>query len=152
MYGDTAAGRRRVAQLRERALDIRSLADSLVAQAESVPWHGRAAEAMRNRIKERAAHLRSAAGQHETAADSLSRHLGGVDEVKDAIENRQHRATVLIEEARTRVAHAAAESGTDVAADTAEADEDATLVNFVAPPAGHKDWLSVELPGLGEES
>ena len=75
MYGDTAASRKRVAQLREQSGDIRAAADRLVAQAESVPWHGRAAEAMRTRIKERANHLRVAAGHHETAADSLARHL-----------------------------------------------------------------------------
>ena len=63
------------------------LADRLVAQAESVPWHGRAAEAMRTRIKERAAHLRVAAGHHETAAESLARHLHEVDDPKEAIES-----------------------------------------------------------------
>lgn len=146
MYGDTAAGRRRVSQLRERALDIRSLADSLVAQSESVPWRGRAAEAMRNRIKERASHLRSAADQHEVAADALARHVGGVDEVKDAIEAREHRAVQLVEEARTR----AAQAGDD--APPAQDPDETALLQFVAPPAGHKDWLTVELPGLAEES
>jgi len=144
MYGDTAAGRRRVSQLRERALDIRSLADSLVAQSESVPWGGRAAEAMRNRIKERASHLRAAADQHEVAADALARHVGQVDEVKDAIEAREHRAVSLVEEARTRAARAVPGA--------APAAEDTTLLQFVAPPPGHKDWLTVELPGLAEES
>src|SRR6478672_3009808 len=70
MYGDTAAGRKRVAQLREQGGDIRALAARLVARAEAVPWHGKAAEAMRERIRERAGHLRAAAAQHEVAADS----------------------------------------------------------------------------------
>src|SRR5688572_5133972 len=99
MYGDTATARKRVLQLREQAGDVRSLADRLVAQAESVPWHGRAAEAMRARVKERAAHLRVVAGHHDTAADSLARHLLEVDLTKEAIESRSHRAARLVEEA-----------------------------------------------------
>ena len=79
MYGDTAAGRKRVAQLREQSGDIRALAARLVSQAEAVPWHGKAADAMRERIKERANHLRAAAAHHETAAESLAKHLGEVD-------------------------------------------------------------------------
>ena len=38
---------------------------------------------MRERIKERANQLRVAAGHHETAADSLARHLTEVDARKD---------------------------------------------------------------------
>ena len=41
MYGDTAAIRRRVVQLREQGLEIRTMADRLVARAESVPWRRR---------------------------------------------------------------------------------------------------------------
>ena len=139
MYGDTAVGRKRVAQLREQGGDIRALAARLVSQAEAVPWHGKAAEAMRERIKERADHLREAAAQHETAAESLARHLTEVDSLKEAIEVRAHKATSLVEDARTR----ASEAG-DAGADGAEA----ALVAFDPPPAGHKDWLTVELPGL----
>jgi hypothetical protein len=139
MYGDTAAGRKRVAQLREQGGDIRALAARLVSQAEAVPWHGKAAEAMRVRIKERADHLRAAAAQHETAAESLARHLTEVDSLKEAIEVRAHKATSLVEDARTR----ASEAG-DAGSDGAEA----ALVAFDPPPAGHKDWLTVDLPGL----
>jgi hypothetical protein len=127
MYGDTTAARRRVAQLREQGGDIRAMADRLVAQAESVPWTGRAAESMRARIKERAAHLRTAAGHHDTAADSLARHLTEVDTLKDAIETIERKASTLTEDAQP---------------------EDAALASFVPPPSGHKDWLTVELPGL----
>lgn len=137
MYGDTAASRKRIAQLREQGGDIRAAADRLVAQAESVPWHGRAAEAMRARIKERANLLRVAAGHHETAADSLARHLTEVDARKEAIDTIRHRAESLTTDAASRVATSDKPS-----------DEDAALVGFVPPPAGHKDWLSVELPGL----
>jgi hypothetical protein len=142
MYGDTAVGRRRVAQLRERADDIRGLAERLVAQAESVPWHGRAAEAMRTRIKERASHLRAAAEQHELAAETLARHVGAVSEVKGLIDERETKGTRLIEEAQTRNA------GIEADPAAGEAGDDATLTAFSAPPSGHKDWLSVELPGL----
>ena len=140
MYGDTAGGRRRVAQLREQGGDIRAAASRLVAQAEAVPWHGKAAESMRTRIKDRANHLRAAAAQHETAAESLAAHLGEVDSIKDAIETRSHRVTGLVEDARTRASQAPADSAPD--------DTDAALLAFDPPPAGHRDWLTVDLPGL----
>ena len=140
MYGDTAAGRKRVAQLREQGGDIRALAARLVSQAEAVPWHGKAADAMRERIKERADHLRAAAAHHETAAESLARHLGEVDTLKEAIDTRAHKATTLIEDARTR----ASASGEGARPD----DADAALLAFDPPPPGHRDWLTVDLPGL----
>lgn len=139
MYGDSAASRKRVAQLREQSGDIRAAADRLVAQAESVPWHGRAAEAMRTRIKDRANQLRVAAGHHETAADSLARHVTEVDTRKEAIESVRHKADSITSDAAARIA--ALEAGEPT-------DEDVTLAAFVPPPAGHKDWLTVELPGL----
>ena len=143
MYGDSAASRRRVAPLREQSGDIRAAADRLVSQAEAVPWRGRAAEAMRIRIKERAHHLRVAAAHHETAADSLSMHLTEVDTRKDAIESIRNKADSLSSDAASRIAalEAADEGGQPT-------DEDAALAAFVPPPAGHKDWLTVELPGL----
>lgn len=152
MYGDTATARRRAAQLREQAGDVRALADRLVSQAESVPWHGRAAEAMRTRVKERAAHLKAVAAQHETAAESLLRHVGEVDLAKEAIDRRSHRAAAMIEEARSRAARAAyadTAASVQVEADAArDAETDAALLAFDPPPAGHRDWLTVDLPGL----
>ena len=136
MYGDTAAGRKRVAELREQGGDIRALAARLVSQAEAVPWHGKAAESMRERIRERATHLRAAAAQHDTAAESLSAHLVEVDRLKEAIELRSRKATTLVEDARTRTSEGRAD------------DADAALVAFDPPPPGHRDWLTVELPGL----
>ena len=144
MYGDTAAGRKRVAQLREQGGDIRALAARLVSQAEAVPWHGKAAEAMRERIKERASHLRTAAAHHETAADSLAQHLTEVDTLKEAIDQRAHKATALVEDARTRASHSAGSDGAPGEPDAA----DAALLAFDPPPAGHKDWLTITLPGL----
>ena len=142
MYGDTAAGRKRVSQLREQGGDIRALAARLVSQAEAVPWHGKAADAMRERIKERADHLRAAAAQHETAAESLSRPRSEVDALKEAIEVRSHKATSLVEDARTRASEADASAGAQPDA------ADAALLAFDPPPAGHRDWLTVDLPGL----
>jgi len=144
MYGDTTAGRKRVAQLREQGGDIRALAARLVSQAEAVPWRGKAADAMRERIKERATHLRTAAAHHETAADSLAQHLTEVDTLKEAIDQRAHKATALVEDARTRASHSAGPDGTPAEPDAA----DAALLAFDPPPAGHKDWLTVTLPGL----
>jgi hypothetical protein len=141
MYGETAAMRRRVGQLRDQAVEIRQMADRLVAQAEAVPWHGRAAESMRLRIKERASHLREAAGLHETAADSLTRHVQEVDHRQDAIAVVERKVDSLVADARSRAAEAEA-------AGAEPAPEDSVLLAFVPPPAGHKDWLDVELPGL----
>lgn len=127
MYGDTEAMRRRAAQLREQGIDIRLTADRLVARTEAVAWTGRAADAMRERIRERASHLRDVATRHETAAESLERHLLEVDALKDAIAARERRAGTLVQDA---------------------APDDRAVAAFTPPPAGHRDWLTVELPGL----
>ena len=140
MYGDTAAGRKRVAQLREQGGDIRALAARLVSQAEAVPWHGKAADSMRERIRERAGHLRAAAAQHDTAAESLAAHLVEVDRLKEAIDTRSRKATTLVEDARTRTSEAAPGATAD--------DADSAVLAFDPPPAGHRDWLTVDLPGL----
>jgi hypothetical protein len=136
MYGDTAAGRKRVAQLREQGGDVRALAARLVSQAEAVPWHGKAAESMRERIRERAVHLRAAAAQHDAAADSLAAHLVEIDRLKEAIDVRSRKASTLVEDARTRSSEGSGD------------DADAVLAAFTPPPAGHRDWLTVDLPGL----
>jgi len=140
MYGDSRAARKRVAALREQADDVRAMADRLVSQAESIPWSGRAADAMRARIKERAQTLRVAAEHHETAADSLARHIREVDTLKESIAVTERKAAALTTDATNRVA--ALGPGAE------PEPEDSTLVSFVPPPSGHKDWLLVELPGL----
>jgi hypothetical protein len=119
MYGDTDVMRKRAAELREQGVDIRGLADQLVARTESVGWTGRAADALAVRIRERAAHLRDVAARHDTAADSLEAHLLEVDRLKDAIAQAERRASRLSEDG----------------------------VDFAGPPPGHKDWLAVDLPG-----
>jgi hypothetical protein len=147
MYGDTAVMRKRAAQLREQGVDIAMMADRLVAQSDGIAWTGRAADAMRARIHERASQMRDASAAHETAADSLSRHLGEVDRVKDAISGIQQRAGSLVTDAQTRVARLDDRDDPDGVRIT-PTDADQTLVSFVPPEAGHKDWLHVNLPGL----
>ncbi|WP_426242981.1 hypothetical protein [Nocardioides sp. LHG3406-4] len=143
MYGDTAAMRKRVMQLREQGLEIRAMADRLVSQAESVPWHGRAAESMRTRIKDRASHLREAASFHDSAAESLDKHVHEIDRLQEAISTVERKAATLTADARARTAALEADDS-----GRAPSDEDTVLAQFVAPPAGHKDWLTVSLPGL----
>ncbi len=153
MYGDTDVMRRHVDRLREQAVDVRTLADQLVAQTEGTGWSGRAAESMRVRVTERASHLRAAAGQHETAADALDKHLQEVERQKEAIAEVERRATSLVADARTRVARIAeandaALEGPDPGVRREPDPDDVTLASFVPPASGHLDWLAVELPGL----
>jgi uncharacterized protein YukE len=126
MYGDTEVMRKHAGRLREQGTEIRSIADHLVAQAEAVTWAGRAGEAMRERIRERAARLREAADQHDVAADTLDTHTQLVDQLKDSIAETERRATALL--------------------------EDGDLPRFEPPAPGHKDWLAVTLPGVGDRS
>ncbi|MFN8190874.1 MAG: hypothetical protein U0R78_10645 [Nocardioidaceae bacterium] len=117
MYGDTMVMRRHATALREQALDLRSLADGLVGQVEAIAWTGRAADAMRERIRERAGQLRAVAAGHDAAADALEAHLTEVDLLNDTIADRERRALL--------------------------GDPPA---GFASPPPGHRDWLAVDLP------
>jgi uncharacterized membrane-anchored protein len=140
MYGDTLVMRKRAGQLRAQGADIRATADQLVARSEAIPWSGRAAEAMRERVKERAHHLRAAAHAHDTAADSLERHLAEVDRLKESIDETQRRLSRELAEARSRLA---AEAGVDEPV----TDRDRILASIQPPPTGHAQWLTLELPG-----
>ena len=126
MYGDTDVMRKRAAQLREQGVDIRAMADRLVAQTEGIGWTGRAADALGERMRERAVHLRDVAARHDGAAESLEAHLLEVDRLKDGIAAAERKAEVLV----------------------SEAPGDRSTTDFTPPPPGHKDWLAVELPGL----
>ena len=121
MYGDTEVMRRRAAELREQGVDLRALADRLVARTEGVGWTGRAADALAVRVRDRAAHLRDVAARHDTAAESLEAHLLEVERLKDAIDQAERRVRRLTEHGET--------------------------VPFTPPPSGHQDWLAVDLPG-----
>jgi hypothetical protein len=138
--------RRHAAALRDQAADIRATADLLVGRAEQIAWAGRAAEAMRERVRERAAQLRGCASAHECAADGLERHLHEVDRSKDAIAEIERKATSLIADAGRAARMASANDPDGV--DRRPSDGDDALLAFTPPPPGHRDWLSVELPGL----
>ncbi len=144
MYGDTVVMRKRAGQLREQGADIRASAERLVARSEAVPWRGRAADAMRERVKERASHLRAAAHAHDTAADSLDRHLAEVDRLKEAVAEAERRLGGQVAEAQHRVEATAYD---DTTHESAASEHDHAVAAVVLPPSGHSDWLTLELPG-----
>jgi hypothetical protein len=147
MYGDTTVMRKHAAALREQGADLRAMADHLVGQAEQIGWSGRAAEAMRSRVRDRASHLRGCASSHDGAADALEQHLQQVDRTKDAIVEIERRATSLVSDAQTRLARL---DGLDdpPGVERAATDRDRELAGATLPPPGHRDWLTLELPGL----
>src|SRR5262245_37766472 len=139
--------RKRAAQLREQGDDLRAMADQLITHSDEVTWSGRAADAMRERVRDRATHLRETAHAHDTAADSLTRHLTECDRLVEAIAGIERRASSLVADARSRIARpeGAGDRGGVRAAPTPE---DRALAGFTPPPAGHRDWLDIDLPGL----
>jgi hypothetical protein len=92
MYGDTDVMRKHAGRLREQGSDLRVLADRLVAQTEATGWAGRAAEALVERIRDRAARLHEVAARHDSAAQALQAHLVEVDRLKEAIADAEHGA------------------------------------------------------------
>lgn len=140
MYGDTTAIRGLARALRERADEIRDEADRLVTCAETTAWQGLAADAMRRHTQERAAALRRTAGRHDDAAEALDHHAREVDRVKDLIAAIEHRARRLIDAAQDGLAGLAGLVPGTVAD---------VLDRFVPPPPGSREWLTVDLPGLG---
>lgn len=125
MYGESEVVRKHAARLREQGEDIRALADRLVSRAENLHWSGRAADAMRERVRERAARLRESAGRHDTAATSLEAHSQEVEVLKDAIADVERRSSALA--------------------------ADGELGGFEPPAPGHKDWLALTLPRRSTE-
>jgi hypothetical protein len=146
VYGDTQVIRSLARSLRDQGDEIRCEADRLLRRAESVPWQGLAADAMRGQARSRARALRHTAGLHDAAADALERHATEVDRVKALIAAIEHRVRSLIAAARDRLAGVAASvaAGLGIPPDPV----DQLLDRFVPPPPGHLDWLRVELPGL----
>jgi hypothetical protein len=133
MYGDTTRIRALADALRERAEEIRGLADQLGIRADRVPWHGLAADAMRLHVRGRAAALRRTADLHDEAAAALDRHAHEVDRLKDLIAAIERKARGLLDAA------------TDKLLDVLDGAAD----RFVPPPPGSLEWLTVDLPGLG---
>ncbi len=95
MYGDTLVMRKRAAQLREQGEDIRAMAEQLVTRSDEVAWSGRAADSMRERVRDRAAHLREAANAHDTAAATLEKHLTECDRLGESIAGIERRRVPL---------------------------------------------------------
>ena len=70
-----------------------------------------------------------------------------VDRLKDSISTTERKASSLVTDARTRIAQLHRHD--DPAGVTREpTDTDRLLDQFVPPEPGHKDWLTVTLPGL----
>ncbi|MEI2711732.1 MAG: hypothetical protein V9G04_00130 [Nocardioides sp.] len=147
MYGDSAVMRRRAAELRDQAAELRVISDQLITQLDAIGWSGRAATSMRTRLQQRRSELRDVAARHDAAAESMVKHAAEVDLLKEQIAEVEKDHEVALAEARTRVARLHnAEEGVRVD----PTDDDATLLAFEAPPAGHKAWLEVDLPGVSQ--
>jgi hypothetical protein len=143
MYGDTQAIRGLARGLRRQGDEIRWEADRLLNAAEAVPWQGVAAEAMRCLARHRAGELRRTAALHDEAAAALDDHADAVDRVKLLIATIEDRVLAMVAAARDRIAGVLGVVGGLVDP------LDDLLDRFVPPPSGHKDWLSIDLPGLG---
>jgi hypothetical protein len=142
MYGDTETIRALARGLRRQGDDIRWEADMLQSQAEAVPWQGVAADAMRCLARFRTTALRRTAGLHDEAAAALEDHADAVDRIKALIALIEDRVMALVAAARDRI------SGVLGAVGGLVDPVDDLLDRFVPPPPGHKDWLTVDLPGL----
>jgi primosomal protein N'' len=145
MYGDSTVMRKRAAELREQAVDLRSLADHLLNQLDAVGWSGRAAASMRLRMEERGAHLRDVAGRHETAADTLARHAEETERLKEGIADAERRTARAVGDARARLARQ--QQGAVDGVRVEPTAHDRALLDLVPPAPGHKDWLDLDLPG-----
>lgn len=95
MYGDTDAMRKHAGRLREQGVELREMADRLVAQTEGSGWVGRAADALLERIRERAAHLREVAARHDGAAQAMQAHVVEVDRLKESIADAERRGDAV---------------------------------------------------------
>ena len=124
MYGDTEVIRGLARTLREQGEELRGDAAALQARAAATPWEGLAAGAMRLRVRDEVAGLRAAAELVDEAAAALDRHADEVDRLKALIAAIEERVLGWLG-SLAGVFH-----------------------DFVPPPSGHRDWLTVDLPGL----
>ena len=150
MYGDTGVIRRLANRMSEQGTEIRGDADQLVKASQLVVWEGRAAQAMRERMAERAVALRTTADEHDDAAQALRHHADEVDRLKELIREIANRVRGLIEGAKSRLADLA-DKALDLIKKVTPDPIDEMLSTFQPPPEGHKDWLDVpdQLPGGG---
>jgi hypothetical protein len=134
----------------EQGTEIRGDADQLVKASQLVVWDGRAAQAMRERMAERAVALRKSADEHDDGAQAMRHHADEVDRLKDLIRDIANRVRGLIEGAKSRLADLA-DKALDLIKKVTPDPIDEMLSSFQPPPEGHKDWLDVpdQLPGGG---
>ncbi|ANH37942.1 hypothetical protein I601_1507 [Nocardioides dokdonensis FR1436] len=126
MHGDPAAIRRLADVLRDQGDEIRAEADRLVALTEATAWTGLAADALRGRVRDRAAALRRTAVRHEDAAAALERHAREVARRQELIAGIERRVARLLDGLTERW----------------------PVDRFVPPPSGHRAWLEVDVAGL----
>jgi hypothetical protein len=140
VYGDAAVIRTLAARLRRLAEEIRTDATHLDDLAETTPWNGLAAEAMRAAARAHVADLRVCAGLHDDAADALERHAHEVDRVKDVIAAAEHRILGLVD--------AASRGGRGLLSQVVPDPLERWAAGFAAPARGSIDWLDVHVPDL----
>jgi hypothetical protein len=140
MYGDTKAIRGLATTMRGCGAAIDTEAEVLLARAETTTWEGLAADAMRLRVRAQAQALRRTAQLHEDAAAALEQHADDVDRLKALIAAIEHKVMALVDAARSRL--------TGLVEAVLPDPVDELLARFVPPPSGHRDWLTVDLPGL----
>lgn len=140
MYGDTRTIRHLAGTMRSQATSLRHEATGLVTRAEEVHWTGLAAEAMRTTVHAQAAALRRTAELADDAASALEHHADEVDRLKALIRAIEDKVMALVAAAKDRLAGLV---------DAVLPDPlDELLDRFVPPPSGHRDWLTVDVPGL----
>lgn len=149
MYGDTVVLRGLAQRMEDQAREIRREAEDLVRCSNEVLWSGRAAEAMRQRMRERAGALRATAAEHEDAGAALRAHADRVDAVKARIDSIARRVQWMVEDATSRMATLVRDRGA-AGRDLLLEQVDEILLGFRPPPPGHRDWLEVpdRLPGV----
>ena len=140
MYGDTETIRGLARTMREQGTALRVEAGAVLAQVDSTPWTGLAADAMRLRVRAQTAALRRTADLADDAAAALERHADEVDRLKALIAAIERAALALVAAARERLGGLVGAALPDPV--------DQLLARFVPPPSGHRDWLTVDLPGL----
>lgn len=140
MYGDTDVIRGLARTMRAQGAALREEATMLLAHAEATAWQGLAADAMRARVRSQAAGLRGTADLADEAALALDRHADEVDRLKALIAALERQVTALVAAARDRLGGLLSTVLPDPV--------DELLARFVPPPSGHRDWLTIDLPGL----
>jgi hypothetical protein len=143
MYGDTETIRGLARTMRAQAAALRSEAALLLARADATPWSGLAADAMRLRVRAQAESLRHTASLADEAALALERHADEVDRLKALIAAIEEKVMALVAAAKDRLGELAG-----LAAEVLPDPVDDLLAHFDPPPPGHRDWLTVSLPGL----